>query len=97
MFCKNRKEIFYVALRGKRDFGYIYAGSITMTCDLASSYDVNATTLTHVWIFYAADHSLWPIKNKKGCQISSVAGDNDHCKACPYHAQHPSTETTWST
>lgn len=75
----------------------IYAGSITITCDLASSYDVNATTLTHVWIFYAADHSLWPIKNKKGCQISSVAGDNDHCKACPYHAQHPSTETTWST
>lgn len=96
MFCKNRKEIFYVALRGKRISG-IYAGSITITCDLASSYDVNATTLTHVWIFYAADHSLWPIKNKKGCQISSVAGDNDHCKACPYHAQHPSTETTWST
>lgn len=74
----------------------IYVGLIIIICDFVLSYDVNVIILIYVWIFYVVDYSFWLIKNKKGCQISSVVGDNDYCKVCLYYVQYLSIEIMWS-
>ena len=55
----------------------------------------NGLLRAHPRVIDSSEAGLRLVEDEEGGEVGGVRGYDDHCEACPHHAQHPGGEASW--